>query len=502
MKIKLLLFLAVSLAMGGSLFAQNSATGNITASAATCVTSGTCVWENQLPFNASTTTINISGTFSATLLVEESNNGGQTWSTAATISTTGTTTYAVNGFTDIRVRCSAYTSGTAVVAISTGLNTGPQGPPGPAGGGSMTWPATPGVTVCTGTPCTAWGTSKATPTGALVGAGQANTFTTGLQDFSLATMKLPSSAAYAPTTAALIGYDSTNNRMVLGNGTNTSFIPWRTAAPATNTVPKSSGTLGLLADSLFTDDGTNGAYTGTGGFTAPLIKTSGSTAGGWTMTGGTANGVGAANTGTFEAPASITTPWDVETFTAAATGLWKLTNTAGVMASTIMPLQGTDANIMSAGTISGTAAPLCTDALGGATTSGCPGGGGSTLVTGSTSSNFGSGHTYFVTGAPATGSSTLGDLAMPTQRTGTAGNLQCHVGAALASGQNATITIVHNGSDSTVVSTCTGSGATTNCTADTTHTFTFVAGDTYSFDWLTTLGTPGTVPVFCSFTIQ
>jgi hypothetical protein len=55
----------------------------------------------------------------------------------------------------------------------------------------MSWPAAYGITVCTGTPCTAWGTSLTAPTGAIVGVGQANTYTTGLQDFSSATVKLP-----------------------------------------------------------------------------------------------------------------------------------------------------------------------------------------------------------------------------------------------------------------------------------------------------------------------
>jgi hypothetical protein len=110
--------------------------GTISASTTNCTVSFSCVWENVLPSNAATTTINISGTFSETLLVEESNNGGQTWVTAATLSAVGTTTYSTNGFTDIRVRCSAFVSGAAVVTISTGLNTGLQGPPGPGGGSS------------------------------------------------------------------------------------------------------------------------------------------------------------------------------------------------------------------------------------------------------------------------------------------------------------------------------------------------------------------------------
>ncbi len=136
MKTKLAVLLVFFAAIGGSASAQNSASGNITASSTNCFSVlGSCVWEQPLPPNAATTTVNISGTFSATLLVEESNNGGQTWATAATLSSAGTTTYSTNSFTDIRVRCSAYVSGTAAVTISTGLNTGLQGPPGPGGGG-------------------------------------------------------------------------------------------------------------------------------------------------------------------------------------------------------------------------------------------------------------------------------------------------------------------------------------------------------------------------------
>jgi hypothetical protein len=41
-------------------------------------------------------------------------------------------------------------------------------------------------------------------------------------------------------------------------------------------------------------------------------------------------------------------------------------------------IQGTDTSLLSSGTVSGTAAALCTDANGGATTSGCPAGGGNT----------------------------------------------------------------------------------------------------------------------------
>lgn len=122
MKTKLLFLTLLCAAFGGSLFAQNSATGNITATSTNCTSvPSSCVWESPLPPNAGTSTVAISGTFTATLLVEESNNGGQTWSTANTLSAAGTTTYSTNGFTDIRVRCSAFTSGSAAVTISTGL---------------------------------------------------------------------------------------------------------------------------------------------------------------------------------------------------------------------------------------------------------------------------------------------------------------------------------------------------------------------------------------------
>ena len=43
-----------------------------------------------------------------------------------------------------------------------------------------------------------------------------------------------------------------------------------------------------------------------------------------------------------------------------------------ITASQIASLQGTDTKVLTAGTVSGTATPLCTDANGGATTSGCP----------------------------------------------------------------------------------------------------------------------------------
>lgn len=86
---------------------------------------------------------------------------------------------------------------------------------------------------------------------------QANTYSTGLQSFASATLSLPSAAAYAPTTAGLFGYDSTNKRIVWGNGTatnNTTF--WSGTTPTSGNCVQ-WGTGGQLADV--------GAACGTGG---------------------------------------------------------------------------------------------------------------------------------------------------------------------------------------------------------------------------------------------
>lgn len=145
---------------------------------------------------------------------------------------------------------------------------------------------------------------------AVVYNNQANTFSTGLQTFTAATISLPSSAAYAPTTAALFGYDSTNNRAVLGNGTNTSFIPWFTSAPTANVLWKPSGTLGLLAASSITDNATSVTTTDTGGYVAPVFVSNGTTAGFVDFPQGTTSAaVAPCNTATsacFQAPAAVT----------------------------------------------------------------------------------------------------------------------------------------------------------------------------------------------------
>ncbi|MGC2234265.1 MAG: hypothetical protein WBA09_22380 [Candidatus Acidiferrum sp.] len=91
-------------------------------------------------------------------------------------------------------------------------------------------------------------TADLAATGTFVFNNAANTYSTGLQNFNSATLDLPSISAYAPTTASLFGYDSTNNRAVLGNGTTTSYLTWMTAAPTSGHLVTWSGTLGAQTD--------------------------------------------------------------------------------------------------------------------------------------------------------------------------------------------------------------------------------------------------------------
>lgn len=121
---KFLLLLAVLFTASGVRAQQgtfsNPNGGDIGASTTDCSAARGCVWQ-KLPGNASTSVVAVAGTFSATLLVEESANGGASWVTVATLTTTGNSSFSTNGFTDIRVRCSAFTSGIANVTINTGL---------------------------------------------------------------------------------------------------------------------------------------------------------------------------------------------------------------------------------------------------------------------------------------------------------------------------------------------------------------------------------------------
>jgi len=169
----------------------------------------------------------------------------------------------------------------------------------------------------------AWGTSYTAPTGNLVGTGQANTYTTGLQNFNAGTMQVPSSAAYAPTTASLFGYDSTNNRYVGGNGTNTSYFTWVTAAPTSNVIPKFSGTLGLVTGSTLSDNGTTVSTTEPISVGASVTTTAdGTHPSSISLVGNTTLPSPTANTVTILGfPAATNTAWSLQVPTAIPTNL-------------------------------------------------------------------------------------------------------------------------------------------------------------------------------------
>jgi len=136
--ILLLLFCATSLYAQNPLTYQSSATGNITATGSTCATTNACI-SVHLPPGSTSVAVTITGTWSATLVVEMAADNGVTWVSAGTgPSANGQTTYTLTAQTDFRVRASAFTSGTVGVFINvappTIVNLGPVTVTGAANG--------------------------------------------------------------------------------------------------------------------------------------------------------------------------------------------------------------------------------------------------------------------------------------------------------------------------------------------------------------------------------
>ena len=96
-------------------------TGNLTAASATCndVANG-CVWMKIPAYNPQlqfTATVTVAGTWSGTIVIERGSAGA--WTTIqSTTSNLSATAFTVTGYTDFRVRISAFTSGTANVTIA------------------------------------------------------------------------------------------------------------------------------------------------------------------------------------------------------------------------------------------------------------------------------------------------------------------------------------------------------------------------------------------------
>jgi hypothetical protein len=126
---RVLAALALLLAVSAPASAQIIDAGSITAGGADCSTAARCT-VFTMPQNAAVT-LAVSGTYSGTLQFEASSDNGTTWFAvlmfkladgSSATSTTGTGQYSTPnaGVTHIRVRCSSYSSGTAVITAVRG----------------------------------------------------------------------------------------------------------------------------------------------------------------------------------------------------------------------------------------------------------------------------------------------------------------------------------------------------------------------------------------------
>lgn len=149
-------FLAMALAM------QGQTPTNITAQGSDCATTNACASLTFAPSNGGVG-IDVSGTFSATLQFEVSVDGTHWRSAAANpaaggaavTSTTGAGGWQINvaGMVGVRVRCSSFSSGTAVVTLTAGTASARSGGSSSSGVTSIatTSPITGGTITTTGT---------------------------------------------------------------------------------------------------------------------------------------------------------------------------------------------------------------------------------------------------------------------------------------------------------------------------------------------------------------
>jgi hypothetical protein len=212
--------------------AQNSTYGAITAAATSCTgnfNDSACV-RLQMPSGQATASVTVLGTFSATLAVERSANNGASWvSAGVSFTTTGTRTFNVSAYTDLRVRASAFTSGTARITILSST--------AGSGGGSdldgvtfdfTTSAPVAGDVICfnsaspvVGVPCalsTTFGSSvffingSADPTKQL-----AFDVETNVPTGTIVTVKAPAAAGTIPTTTALTSLKVWTCEIVVGD---------------------------------------------------------------------------------------------------------------------------------------------------------------------------------------------------------------------------------------------------------------------------------------------
>ena len=113
--LSLLLLLLPTLTFGQ--IPSATAAGNITASGGTCATAGACV-SLITTRDAATINVSVTGTFSATLQVEQSSDNVNFFPMPGS-AITGITLANYPAYPFFRIRASAYTSGTAVIQLSS-----------------------------------------------------------------------------------------------------------------------------------------------------------------------------------------------------------------------------------------------------------------------------------------------------------------------------------------------------------------------------------------------
>jgi hypothetical protein len=142
------LLLAVTCLLPPVASAQGTKTGNLTAESTDCSITGSCV-SMKLFNGAGAVGLSVTGTFSQTIQFEGSADNGVSYvaisgfppnSTTGASNTTsaGTWRFAVSGLTNLRVRCSSFSSGSAVIAIQQSPTAASLNQGGGGGGGSGT----------------------------------------------------------------------------------------------------------------------------------------------------------------------------------------------------------------------------------------------------------------------------------------------------------------------------------------------------------------------------